>query len=78
MGFRPSANLLKLYAKFCVILHFFAQRVGWFTKILTVILHSPKRLRTIAITEKRRKGGRERETERKKGRLFVCPSPGVY
>lgn len=64
--FRPSISLLKLYAKFGVILHFFAERVGWFLKILRVILDPQKG--ELPSLNKRGQRKREGKRERKEGK----------
>lgn len=64
--FRLSISLLKLYAKFGVILHFFAERVGWFLKIHRVILDPQKD--ELPSLKKRGQRRREGKRERKEGK----------
>ena len=66
MYFRPSISLLKLYAKFGVILHIFAERVGWFLKILRVIL-DPQKVELPSL-KKRGQSRREGKRESKEGK----------
>ena len=59
-GFRDSIFPLKLCAKFGVILHIFAKRVGWFLKILRVILDPQK----CELPSLKKRGQRRREGKR--------------